>query len=313
MVTHEWMVKPTPQTEWIERRGILVWIAEVFTSLGAGLYLASLFYNNLWGMAAAWLIIMFLKVPLHLAYFGKPLRFWRTLIPITSSWKTSWFTRGINFTIYFGTIVFFQIIVTYVATNVFPGTGWAVWDIALRVLGSIFAFLVGIYSGFIMSYCRSVPFWNSALLPLVFLFAGIADGLALIIAIGLGDAQVDIAAAEAGSRMILTINAIIVAAYLWNATYTHKTAKHSPSTGIETLFHRRQQHNHGDRDIGRQQQVHKRRRQRDHDHQNAGDDPHRQNQILDSGPWAHRRIARHDARSHPFLRTLYQFRKICLR
>ncbi|GAI11625.1 unnamed protein product [marine sediment metagenome] len=44
MITHEWMVKPTPQTEWIERRGILVWIAEVFTALGAGLYLVSLIF-----------------------------------------------------------------------------------------------------------------------------------------------------------------------------------------------------------------------------------------------------------------------------
>ena len=220
MVTHEWMVKPTPQTEWIERRGILVWIAEVFTSLGAGLYLVSLFYNNLWGMAAAWLIVMFLKVPLHLIYFGKPLRFWRTLIPITDSWKTSWFTRGINFTIYFGNIVFIQILITYF----FPGTGW---DIALRVLGGIFAFLVGIYSGFIMSYCKSIPFWNTALVPLILLFAGVADGFALMLAVGMADASVDITAVEFGSRILLTVNIILMAVFLWNATYTSKTAKYS--------------------------------------------------------------------------------------
>ena len=220
MVTHEWMVKPTPQTEWIERRGILVWIAEVFTSLGAGLYLVSLFYNNLWGMAAAWLIVMFLKVPLHLIYFGKPLRFWRTLIPITDSWKTSWFTRGINFTIYFGSIVFIQILVTYF----FPGTGW---DISLRVLGGIFAFLVGIYSGFIMSYCKSLPFWNTALIPLILLFAGVADGFALMLAVGMADASVDIMAVEFGSRILLTVNIILMAVFLWNATYTSKTSKYS--------------------------------------------------------------------------------------
>jgi len=220
MVTHEWMVKPTPQTEWIERRGILVWIAEVFTSLGAGLYLVSLFYNNLWGMAAAWLIVMFLKVPLHIIYFGKPLRFWRTLIPITDSWKTSWFTRGINFTIYFGSIVFIQILVTYF----FPGTGW---DIALRVLGGIFAFLVGIYSGFIMSYCKSLPFWNTALIPLILLFAGVADGFALMLAVGMADASVDIMAVEFGSRILLTVNIILMAVFLWNATYTSKTSKYS--------------------------------------------------------------------------------------
>lgn len=227
MVTHEWMVKYTPQTEWIERRGILVWIAEVFTSLGAGLYLVSLFYSNWWGMLVAWLIIMFLKVPLHLIYFGKPFRFWRTIPPFTNAWRTSWFTRGITFTVIFGGIVFIQLIVTYVATNVFPGTAWGAWDILLRILGGIFAFLVGIYSGFIMSYCRSVPFWNTALVPLILIFAGIADGLALMIGIGLADASVNLAAIESSSRIILVINAILIGSYLWNATYSSKTSKYS--------------------------------------------------------------------------------------
>ena len=227
MVTHEWMVKPMPQTEWIEKRGVLVWITEVFTSLGAGLYLVSLFYSNWWGMLVAWFIIMFLKVPLHLIFFGKPFRFWRTIPPFSKAWKTSWFTRGITFSVVFGSIVFVQLIITYFAVNVFPGTAWGIWDIALRALGGIFAFLVGIYSGFIMSFCRSVPFWNSALLPLVFIFAGIADGFALVIATGLFGAQVNIMTAEAGSRVVLLVNALIITTYLWNATYTSSTAKES--------------------------------------------------------------------------------------
>lgn len=227
MVTHDWMVKPTAQTEWIERRGILVWIAEVFTSLGAGLYLVSLFFDHWWGMLAGWLIIMFLKIPLHLIYFGKPLRFWRTIIPITSAWKTSWFTRGINFNIYFGTIVFFQLVVGYIAINVYPGTAWDGWYLGLGIAGGVFAFLVGIYSGFIMSYCKSVPFWNTAILPIIMLLAGVADGFALMLAIGLADASVDITVLETGSRILLSANIIMMAAYVWNATYQSKTARHS--------------------------------------------------------------------------------------
>ena len=220
MTTHEWMVKYTPQTEWIERRGILVWIAEVFTALGAGLYLVSLYFDSLLGMFIAWLIIVFLKIPPHLIYFGKPLRFWRTVPPFTNAWKTSWFTRGITFTVLFTGVAFIQLALSYWL----PGTGW---EIAFKVLAGITAFLVGIYSGFIMSYCRSIPFWNSALLPLVFIFAGIADGFALIMAVGLTGGQVNIMAAEAGSRVVLIINALIIAIYLWNATYTSSTAKQS--------------------------------------------------------------------------------------
>jgi len=227
MVTHAWMVKPTRQTEWIDRRGIIFLIAEIFTSLGVGLYLVSLFFNNWWGMAIAWVIIMFLKIPLHLIYFGKPWRFWRTIIPFTNTWKTSWLARGVNFNIYFGSVVFFQLVVAYVAINIYPGTAWETWSLVLGIIGGIFALLVGIYGGFMMSYCRSVPFWNSALLPLMFVFAGIADGFALIMAVGLADPTVDIMAVEFGSRIILVVNAVIMLAFIWNATYTAKMAKYS--------------------------------------------------------------------------------------
>lgn len=220
MVPHEWMVKYTPQTEWIERRGILVWMAEVFGSLGPGLYLVSLFYNNLWGMLVSLLIIIFLKIPPHLVYFGKPSRFWRTLPPFSNAWRTSWIARGILFTILFIGFACIQLALSYL----FPGTAL---EMSFKVIAGILAFLVCIYSGFVFSYCRSVPFWNSALLPLLFLFVGIADGFALIMAIGPGDAHFDMMLAEVGTRILLIINAIIMATYLWNATYTSKTAKYS--------------------------------------------------------------------------------------
>lgn len=228
MITHEWMIKYTPQTEWIERRGILVWVAEVFTSLGAGMFLVSLYFNSFWGMLIAWLIIVLLKIPFHIAYFGKPLRFWRTVPPFSNAWRTSWFTRGITFTILFTSFAFVLLVIQFALSNgLLPGTGWEVTLVAFKVLAGITAFLVGIYSGFIMSYCRSIPFWNSALLPLVFIFAGIADGFALIMAVALGGGQVNIMAAEAGSRVLLIVNALIIAIYLWNATYTSSTAKQS--------------------------------------------------------------------------------------
>jgi len=220
MVPHEWMVKYTPQTEWIERRGMLVWIAEVFTSIGAGLYLVSLFYNSVPGMFIGWLIIIFLKMLPHLIYLGKPLRFWRALPPFTRAWKSSWIARGMIFT-----MLFLGFALVHLALAHFlPATGW---EIAFKILGGIAAFSAGIYSGFALNCCRSVPFWNSALLPLIFIFAGIADGFALIMAIGLGGAQVDILSAEAGSRLLLIANTIIIVAYLWKATYASKTARHS--------------------------------------------------------------------------------------
>jgi formate-dependent nitrite reductase membrane component NrfD len=227
MVTHEWMIKPTRQTEWIDRRGLVFLAAEVFTALGAGLYLVSLGFNNWWGMLVSWIIVMFLKIPLHIIYFGKPLRFWRTIIPFTKAWNTSWLARGVNFNILFGMVVFVQLVVAFIANTFFPGTIWGTASFVLGVLGGISALLVGLYGGFMMSYCRSVPFWNTSLLPLILLFASIADGFALFMAVGLAGAQVNMVAAEAGTRWILIINALMTIAYLWNATYTSKTSKYS--------------------------------------------------------------------------------------
>lgn len=221
------MVKPMAQREWIERRGIMVWVAEVFTSLGAGLYLVSLFMNSWWGMVVGWLIIMFLKLPIHLAYFGRPLRFYRTIPPFSNAWKTSWFARGILFTIFFSGFAFIQMVIGYPYYDIAGYLGSAATPLysVFAVLAGIFAFMTGIYGGFIMNYCKSVPFWNTGILPIVFVLAGVADGFGLIMAIGLAGGDASITAAETWSRILIIINAFIIAVYLMSASYTSVIAK----------------------------------------------------------------------------------------
>jgi formate-dependent nitrite reductase membrane component NrfD len=226
MVTHEWMTKPMHQKEWIERRGIMIWIAEVFTSLGSGLYLVSLFMNSWWGMLIGWLIIMFIKLPIHLAYFGKPLRFYRTLPPFSDAWKTSWFARGILFSIFFGGFAFIQLVIghPFIANLIGHSVAVPVYTV-FAILAGIFALGVGIYGGFIMNYCKGIPFWNQGILSIVFVLAGVADGFGLAMGIGLAGGDANIALAEAGSRYLLLVNVFIIIVYLISATYTSAIAK----------------------------------------------------------------------------------------
>lgn len=242
------MTDYTPQTEWIERRGILVWIAEVCTSVGSGLYLISLFFSlvpgyekiSWWGMLIAWLIIMFLKIPLHLAYFGKPLRFWRTIPPFSNGWKTSWFARGIIFSILFGTFAFIQIVFSFLQLDIrelnplglslqIPANTLVIFsalDILFKVLGGITAFLTGIYPGFIMNFVKGIQFWNSALLPVVLIMGGILDGCALLMAINLpADFISDTKLIEIVSSILLVVNIFFIAVYLLSATYMGAAAK----------------------------------------------------------------------------------------
>jgi len=213
---HDWMIAYTRQTEWIERRGIFLWLAFVAGGLGGGLYLVSLFFNSLWGMFTGWLIIVVLKGGFHLAYLGKPLRFWRIVLRP----QTSWIARGLIFVALFIGFGVIQLGFSYWL----PGTAG---EAIFKVLAGIIAFAVIAYTGFAMNYVKGIPFWNSALLPVLYISSGILAGFGLITAIGLYDGNVDIAAAETGSRWLLIVSALIIAIYLWSATYMGTTGKQS--------------------------------------------------------------------------------------
>ena len=216
MEIHEWMVNYTRQTEWIDRRGIFLWIAFYAGGLGGGLYLVSLYFNSLWGMFISWLIIAVIKGGAHLIYLGKPLRFWR----IITRPNTSWLARGIIFV--FSFIVFAAIQLMF--SHWLPGSAA---EIAFKVLAGIAALAVTVYTGFVLNTVKSVPFWNSTLLPLLFVLCGILGGFGLSVIIALNGGNIALSAAETGSRWLLIINALLVIIYLWTAANREVTGKKS--------------------------------------------------------------------------------------
>jgi len=217
IVTHEWMVNPMQQTEWIEGQGVLIWLAEVFSSLGTGLYLVSIFVNNWWGALIGWLVVICLKLPLHIVYLGKPLRFWRAMPPFTKAWRTSWIARGSFFTAVFSLFGFLQLITSHAS----PGSGI---DLSAKVIAGFFCILTALYCGFMMSYCKSLPFWNTGLLPIVIMNAGIADGLALLMGLGMIAGGVNFTAVEAVTRILLLFNVLLIATLVMNGSYRSATA-----------------------------------------------------------------------------------------
>ncbi|MFH0730151.1 MAG: NrfD/PsrC family molybdoenzyme membrane anchor subunit [Pseudomonadota bacterium] len=217
MVTHEWMVNPMQQTDWIQGQGVLIWLAEVFSSLGTGLYLVSIFVSSWWGALIGWFIIVSLKLPLHILYLGKPSRFWRAMPPFTNAWKTSWIARGSFFTAVYTFFGIFQLATSYAS----PNSGI---DLLMKIVAGFFCVLTAMYCGFMMSYCKSVPFWNTGLLPIVILNAGIADGIALLIAVGMITGGVDFSTMEAVTRILLLVNVLLIGTLIMNAFYQSDTA-----------------------------------------------------------------------------------------
>ena len=216
MEIHEWMIKYTRQTEWIDRRGIFLWIAFYAGGLGGGLYLVSLYFNSLWGMFISWLIIAVLKGSTHLIYLGKPLRAWR----IVTRPGSSWLARGLIFVLSFVVFGAVQLAFSYWL----PGNPG---EVVFKILAGIMAFAVTVYTGFVLNTVKGMPFWNSPLLPVLFVLCGILGGFGLSVVIALNGGSVDIAAAETGSRWLLIINALFIAIYLWRASIREATGKQS--------------------------------------------------------------------------------------
>ncbi len=213
---HEWMVNYTRQTEWIDRRGIFLWIAFYAGGLGGGLYLVSLLFNSLWGMFVSWLIIAVVKGGTHLMYLGKPWRAWR----IITRPQTSWLARGFLFVMAFVFLGAIQMMLTHWL----PGSA-AEW--VFKVLAGLTAFGVATYTGIILKNVKGVPFWNSLLLPVLFVICGILGGFGLAVVIALNGGGINLAAAETGSRWLLIANALLIVIYLWRASRREAVGKQS--------------------------------------------------------------------------------------
>ena len=216
MEVHEWMVRSTYQTEWITQRGILLWLAMYAGGLGGGLYLVSLYFDSFIGMLVSLLIVAGLKGGFHFAYLGKPLRFWRIMLRP----KTSWLTRGFIFVVLFVGFATLQLVLSHWL----PGT---VWEILLKVFAGLMAIGVVVYTGFVLNSVKAVSLWNSPLLPLLFAMCGLLGGFGLSTVIAMYGGNVDLHAAETGSRWLLVINALLIAIYLWRAVQRDETGRKS--------------------------------------------------------------------------------------
>jgi formate-dependent nitrite reductase membrane component NrfD len=217
MVSQDWMVKGNQQTEWIEKRGILLWLAFYTGGLGGGLYLVSLFFNNMWGMLIGWIIVAVIKGGLHFMFLGKPARFWRLFMHP----QTSWLSRGLFFVVLFAGFGALQLLLQYFVPD------QTSLIMTLKVLAGIFALCVATYTGFVLNNVKGVPFWNLSLLPVLFVACGILGGFGMTVAIGTFDSNVNMGAAEMGSRIMLALNVIIIVLYLLIEARREGTGKRS--------------------------------------------------------------------------------------
>jgi len=168
-------VRSTTQREW----GILALIAMFFGGVGSGFFLVSQFFSFTIGVVAALIIVLVGMGGAYTADLGNPQRSWRML----TSWsalKTAWIARGI-----WGMVLFLIFGALYIA----PSLGWFAWlpwtseGIVGRVLlgiAIVLGFFEILYIGFEMSSSPAIAFWNTAMLPVLFLVYGLISGIGLV-------------------------------------------------------------------------------------------------------------------------------------
>ncbi len=212
---YDFMVKYTPQTDWIEGHGILIAFALFFGGISGGLYLASLYFDNIVGMFVAWILAMATGMA-DMAHLSKPRRFWRMLLKP----DTSWISRGFILIWLFLGCAAIQLALSYWL----PGTAA---ETVFMVLAGITAFGVAIYSGFVVGYVGAIKLWNSALIPILFVIAGLTGGMAVLLLITQGESADRIVAVANVMLGALVVYAIAVAVYLWVTTYEGQAARDS--------------------------------------------------------------------------------------
>jgi len=180
----EMMCAPRAQLEWgfggrrKVRDGALL-IALFLGGIGAGQFVVSTWIFNYPLSAVIGMIFVAVgKSAAHLAYLGRPMRFFRLFLKP----KTSWISRGL-----IAMMVLIVAGVAYLAPYLAPWVGmtWTAWSMTDAV-GQMFlyvavvaAFIVMIYDGFVLNSCKSISSWHTMLLPVMFFTYAIAGGVAM--------------------------------------------------------------------------------------------------------------------------------------
>jgi len=211
---YDFMVKPQQQKDWIDGRGNFIAFAFFLGGISGGLFLASAYFDNLLGIFIAFLLAGMMGVS-YMIHLTHPLRFWRMM----RKPGTSWIARGFTFIMLFLGFT----VITMILMQWAPDATGAITT--FKVLAGIFAFAQSIYTGFAVSYVSAIKVWNSAIVPVLFVTCGLTGGLAILLAVMLGQDNSQIAALENIIRVVLIALAVIIGVYLWNTTYSSSAAR----------------------------------------------------------------------------------------
>jgi formate-dependent nitrite reductase membrane component NrfD len=152
----------------------------------------------------------------HLLYLGKMERFWRGLFNI----RHSWISRGLLFNILFTITSILYLVITGFTTI----SDASVFVLTLKWASILCGILFLAYPGFMLSFVKAIPFWHSAVEPLLFFLQGLLGGTAMELLLGGLYGGLDATARGALIKinyiLLLTVLIIILSALIVKAIHT---------------------------------------------------------------------------------------------
>jgi formate-dependent nitrite reductase membrane component NrfD len=128
--------------------------------VGAAIYLISLLAGWM-GAAFVGLALVCVGATALFTHLGHPLRFWRVI----SKTHVTWISRGAIFT---GGLIGFGVL-----SLILPDAN--ALGMLCQIASVMCALVVMLYTGFLFSSMNAIPFWNTSLLPILFLVHSIAS------------------------------------------------------------------------------------------------------------------------------------------
>jgi DMSO reductase anchor subunit len=209
---YEWMLRPTAQTQWIDDKGIFLWLAFFFSEIGAGLYFVSLFYEYKAGLILGWLITLVLGGVIHILYLGNPLRAWRMIMKP----NTSELSRGIWIIGVFAALGFVQMV---------SAGGF---NVVFNCIMGILCLLIISHGFATMNVIRALPAWSSTMVLPLSVISGLWIGqqmLQFMTAVSGGAALA--AGMEVWAEVFFFAYCLCILLYVWGTYHSNEIGKAS--------------------------------------------------------------------------------------
>jgi len=212
IVGNEYVLGFRRQVEWSG----LIASAFFFGKVGAGLFMMSVATQSRLGMLIGLLIVLVGKGGAHMLFLGQPWRFWRGL----SRPDSSWVSRGL-WAMTFMTVCGGIALILPAGSSLF---------MPMAVIAAVFAFVVAIYDGFLLTSSNAIPIWNTALMPVMCMFYAFLGGTTMTLFLAhFGFIQLSIPGGllSALEMVLLAVNLLIVIMYLVTSVNAGAAGKES--------------------------------------------------------------------------------------